>query len=201
MSGWLLAFDEQELRRSTESLRQVIRAGDAAQWRSYWLSRGQRISGVGQVDELLEQGTPVVGSKQAVAALRLAARQAAVRSADLWERHWHVHYPGLSDDEAGFPVSESDEYEAIGLHVFTTSPAPAGLEFLDEQPDVATNWISQQSVHRLWRLEQAEGMLSVAGASMSARHTPFGHDLLTLRGMLEFCDSTSAALFLWDSGT
>ena len=119
----------------------------------------------------------------------------------LREKAWHVHYPDLSDDEAGFPISESEEYEEVGRHVFTSGPMPPGLEALDEQPDVTTNWMSSRTVTHLWALEQTEGMLAAVGKALAAQRLPFGHDLLDVRAAIEYAAAGAHALYLWDPGS
>jgi hypothetical protein len=201
MSGWLYGIDERELRRAVDTIKQAVQSRDDAAWRSFWQSHKATGGACGAVDAILQRAVPEPDSGELVVAMRVAARAVASRTAELWEKAWHVHYPDLSDEEAGFEVSESEEYEAVGRHVFAVGAPPQGLEFLNEHPDVATNWVSFTAVGRLWQLEQEERMLATVGAALSARGTPLGHDLLVVRGMLEFCASSGAGLYLWDPGT
>jgi hypothetical protein len=202
VSGWLYAFDEQALVQTLSEVKQVVNTQDRGAWRSFWHHRGEAIVNLGGVPEHLgEERLPEPHAKGLLQILRATAHVSSLRRAELWEKAWHVQYPELSDEEAGFEVSESAEYEAIGQHVFAVGAMPPGLEFLDEQPAVATNWIGGRSVSRLWQMEEEEGFLAAAGAHLAARGTPLGHDLLAVRGMLEFAAPRGAALYLWDPGS
>jgi hypothetical protein len=196
---WLLALDEAQLRSSSAELARIVADQDDARWQAFWRQRLPKAAMWAALDSATEIALPPPGATL-VRLLRAAARGSALRQVELVESAWHVHYPQLSDDDAGFEVSESEEYEAVGLHLYATSAMPSGLEFLDETPDAATNWVSPEAVRALWRFEQREGMLATAGQHMSARGVPLGHDLLSIRDMLEFAVSRDAALQLWSGG-
>jgi hypothetical protein len=148
-----------------------------------------------------EAWLPTPGSKEHLLFLRRLIQSLAACRIVLNETKWHVAFPRLSDDEAGVEVSESEEYEALGSHVFTTGVMPNGLEFLDETPDVATNWVSSKSVKNLWSLERAEGLLQAAGAHMAKARLPLGTDFLQIRALLELGSQSGWALYLWDPGS
>ena len=201
MSGWLYAFDERALNDKSNRLRRVIDESDRDEWRLFWQESGAAITNWGAPERLSAIVLPEPHSKERDQVLRVAAHASSLKRAELWEKHWHVHYPELSDEEAGFEVSESAAYEAIGDEIFTVGSVPDALGFLNEYPNITTNWVSAKSVAQLWRLEQDEGFLATAGATLFARGTPLGHDLLAVRGMLEYCAQREAALYLWDPGT
>jgi hypothetical protein len=201
MSGWIYALDERTLIQSSTDLRRIIDVPEPAAWHRFWCESGSAVVGLGIPEYINEDHPPAPHSNDLLYVLRAAARSRSLRQAELWERAWHVHYPELSDQEAGFEVSESAEYEAIGDHVFTVGRLPLGLEFRDEQPDFATNWVGHKAVSRLWEMETEEGFLGTAGANLVARGTPLGHDLLAVRGMLEFGAARGAGLYVRHAGT
>jgi hypothetical protein len=206
--GALFAFREGELLRATVAIGPVLDAGDAKAWKELWpglglawnLPRVLRDADLGG-GAPGEAWLPAPRSTEHMRFFRELARSLAACRIGLEETRWHVCFPELSDDGAGFAVSESEEYEALGQQLFTSGAMPAGLELLDERPDVTTNWVSAKSVMRLWDLERTERLLQTAGSHMAKAGLPLGTDFLQIRALLGVGSQNGWALYLWDPGS
>jgi hypothetical protein len=144
---------------------------------------------------------PGPGSKELTHLLRAVAWGVILHRTEITENKWHVHFPGLSDEVAGCELETSEEYEDLGRTVFCRGAMPSGLEYLDEFPDVRTNWISTDSVRRLWHLETEEGFLKGAGERMQQLGVPLGHDFVALRSLLQVAELAGWSLYMWEPGT
>src|SRR5262245_32269225 len=110
MSGRLFAFHHPTLTELSRRAHRVLTGRDAPGWRDLWREHGQAIMNWGCPNEWSEAAVPIAEPRGLDYSLRLIAFASALRRAELWEKAWHVRYPDLSDDEAGFPVSESEAY-------------------------------------------------------------------------------------------
>ncbi|MGE0454892.1 MAG: hypothetical protein AB7O37_09700 [Vicinamibacteria bacterium] len=202
--GALFAFREGSLLRVAAAVAPLLATRDEGAWRKLWpglalawdlpvVLRDADLPGPAPAASWL----PGPHASEHQQFLRALARSLAASRTELQETKWHVTFPELSDEEAGCELGDSDEYEALGQHVFTAGAMPAGLEFLAE-PNVATNWVSAATVKRLWDLERTEGLLLAAGSQMN---TPLGRDFLNLRALLQIGQHSGWALYLWDPGS
>jgi hypothetical protein len=208
--GFLLAFDEQDVRQAAARFRDAV--ANPPQWQLFvndvcsqplaqsWYRREGVVTMVANHVGAVELRADVLpGGSERDVAERLYLLSRGVMRKDLHETRMTVWFPNMSDDDAGYPISESEEYERLVVALFVSGQMPPELEALDgHADDAATNWVGPKTVRSLALLESEEGLL--AGLAAAAR-AHFTHDWKSTRDILERAAENGWALYFYERGS